>query len=78
MQGQEAYTEQKVHEYLEWLDEGPQQGADALTTTKQLDESHDAEETEEVDTDDGLARLENEGINLHNHAFFSSLYFETI
>ena len=38
--------------YLEALDEGPQQRPDALAATQQLHQSHDAEETEEVDADD--------------------------
>ena len=36
---------------LERLDEGPEQRADALATTQQLDDAHHAEQTKEVDAD---------------------------
>jgi len=46
---------------LKGLDEGPQQSADAFTTTEQLDKSHDTEQTEEVDADDRrAARLQHQ------------------
>ena len=41
--------------YLERFDEGPEKSADALAAVEQLDESHDAKQTEEVDLDDGRA-----------------------
>lgn len=41
-------------DYLEGLDEGPQQGPDALPTAQQLDQAHDPEEAEEGDGDAGV------------------------
>ena len=37
--------------HLKGLDEGPQEGADALPSTQQLDQSHDSEQSEEGDGD---------------------------
>ena len=41
----------KLAENLKRLDEGPEQSADAFTTTEQLDKPHHSEQTEEVDAD---------------------------
>jgi hypothetical protein len=44
--------------YLKRLDERPEKSADALPSTEQLDETHDSEQAEKVDADDGLAGLQ--------------------
>ena len=43
---------------LEGFDEGPEKGSDALALAQQFDQSHDTEETEEVDGDHVSAGLE--------------------
>ena len=45
--------------YLEWLDKGPKKSANALASTEQFDQTHHTEQTEKVDIDDCLTRLEN-------------------
>ena len=42
---------------LEGLDEGPEEGPDALPLREQLDQPHDAEETEEGNRDHVVPRL---------------------
>ena len=42
---------------LEGLDEGPEEGADALPLGQQLDQPHDAKETKERDRDHVVPRL---------------------
>ena len=44
-------------EGLEGLDEGPEESADALPLGEQLDQPHDAKETEERDRDHVVPRL---------------------
>ena len=44
-------------ERLEGLDEGPEEGPDALPLREQLDQPHDAEETEEGNRDHVVPRL---------------------
>jgi len=55
-------TPRDVGTYLERLDEGPEQRADAFASVEQLDESHDAKQSEEVDLDNGRA------VKLHSAA----------
>ena len=43
---------------LEGLDEGPEEGADALALGQQLDEPHHAEQPEEVDGDHAVSGLQ--------------------
>lgn len=40
--------------YLERLDEGPEQGADPLSSAKKLHQTHDSKEPEECDGDSGV------------------------
>ena len=42
---------------LEGFDEGPEKGSNTLALAEQLDQTHDTEETEEVDGDHVSARL---------------------
>ena len=46
---------------LEGLDEGPEEGPDALPLREQLDQPHDAEETEEGNRDHVVPRLRGGG-----------------
>ena len=47
--------------YLKRLDEGPEQRPDALSSAQELDEPHDPEQSEEVNTDNaGSRRLQAE------------------
>ena len=48
-------------EDLEGLDEGPEEGPDALPLGEQLDEPHHPEESEEGDGDHVVTRLERGG-----------------
>lgn len=49
---------------LEGLDEGPEEGADALALAEQLDETHDAEEAEKVDGNHVPAGLQSETVRV--------------
>ena len=45
---------------MEGLDEGPEEGADALPLGEQLDQPHDPKETKEGDRDHVVPRLREE------------------
>ena len=59
---------------LEGLDEGPEEGADALALAQQLDQAHHAEQTEEVDGDHVAARLNKMKTKRHSHVILTTFF----